>query len=216
MNDNFGIVSREIVDLLSSSDIAPELFMRKLAVLVNRLALCCNSGTLSAAFTNSDRTASGTRGSVAMPETSVIHKDDSSVSPLNAQCHNEQFTASAQAGSRSAFPITRFECPVCHAISTSLKSYKNHIKLLQQLTIKVQQAGAAFNYASLTKKSCKFSPLFPNHYSQLGLSQDVDAVTFQVTATQYVNDLRNEVLSRAAYHQPHDSKTPVWSYDKKI
>ena len=216
MNDNFANISRELVDLVAS-DIGPnsEMFMRKLAVLVNRLAICCNSGILSAAFTNSDRTLSGTSGTLAAAETSIHPTSDTSVSPVNAQCHNDLFTASAQAGPRCAFPVTRFECPVCHAISNSLKSYKTHIKQLQILTTTVQQSGAAFNYATLTKKSCKFSPLFPTHYTQLGLSQDVDAATFQIAATKYVNDFRTEVVSRVAYHQTQDLKSTVWYYVKK-
>ncbi len=192
-----------------------EMFMRKLAVLVNRLAICCNSGNLSAAFTNSDRTLSGTSGTLAAVETSIHPTGDTSVSPVNAQCNNDLFTASAQAGPRCAFPVTRFECPVCHAILTSLKTYKTHIKNLQVLTTTVQQSGAAFDYASLSKKSCKFSRLFPTHYTQLGLSQDVDAATFQIAATKYVNDFRTEVVSRVEYHQTQDLKSTVWYYVKK-
>jgi hypothetical protein len=216
MNDNFANISRELVDLVAS-DIGPnsETFMRKLAVLVNRLAICCNSGILSAASTNSDRTLSGTIGTLAAAETSIHPTGDTSVSPVNAQCNNDLFTASAQAGPRCAFPVTRFECPVCHAISNSLKSYKTHIKQLQVLTTKVQQSGAAFDYASLSKKSCKFSRLFPTHYTQLGLSQDVDAATFQIAATKYVNELCTEVGSRSAYHQTQDLKSTVWYYVKK-
>ena len=81
MNDNFANISRELVDLVAS-DIGAnsEMFMRKLAVLVNRLAICCNSGNLSAAFTNSDRTLSGTSGTLAAAETSIHHTNDTSVS----------------------------------------------------------------------------------------------------------------------------------------